>query len=185
MVNLRNSINYSGFLTPFTSAKDFADVGYCSSKDTYYHGVKPHILGEYQNGTFPSPKILKMTFASVHDFTAMKPYFFGLNSTKILGDKVYCDKETKEALLKEGIELYTPVKFSRSKKTLDDNEKLYSKIISSFRQSIEIYFNWLIQTSGIQNASRVRSTRGPFVHVFGRFSACCLMSITFPHRRQL
>lgn len=154
------------------TAKDFADFGYCSSKKLFYHGVKLHVLAENQQGTIPSPKIIKMTSASVHDLTAMREHFFELHQIKILGDKAYCDKKMKKNLLKDGIEMHTPIKFSKSKKSLDENQKLYSKIISSFRQSIEIYFGWLIESSGIQNASKVRSTRGLFVHVFGRFSAC-------------
>src|SRR6185437_11874 len=108
----------------------------------------------------------------VHDLTAMKEHFFELHRIKILGDKAYCDKVTKKKLLQEGIEIHTPIKFSKNKKFLDANDKLYSKIVSSFRQSIEIFFNWLIESSGIQIASKVRSTKGLFVHVFGRFSAC-------------
>ena len=154
------------------TAKDFAAVGYCSSKDMFYHGVKLHVLAENQQGSLPSPKIVKMTPANVHDLTAMKEHFFELAQTKILGDKAYCDKAMKQNLLEKGIEIHTPIKFSKTKKSLDENEKLYSKIVSSFRQSIEIYFGWLIEKSGIQNASKVRSSKGLFVHVFGRFSAC-------------
>lgn len=154
------------------TAKVYAAIGYCSSKDLYYHGVKLHILAENRQGTLPSPLILKMTASNIHDFTAMKNHFFDFKSSKILGDKAYFDKTTKKKLLEHGIELHTPIKLSRSKKVLDENEKLYSKVISSFRQSIEIFFNWLIESSGIQTASKVRSTKGLFVHVFGRFSAC-------------
>ena len=154
------------------TANDFATMGYCSSKKMYYHGAKFHLLSEYQSGTLPSPKILKVTGANIHDFTAMKEHFFEIKDSKILGDKAYCDRETKEKLKNKNIELHTPIKFSKSKKHLTEDEKLYSKIVSSFRQSIEIYFGWLIEKSDIQNASKVRSTKGLFVHVFGRFSAC-------------
>ena len=154
------------------TANDFATMGYCSSKKMYYHGVKCHVIANFQSGTLPSPKILKVTGANVHDFTAMKEHFFEIKDSKILGDKAYCDKVTKQKLLKNGIELHTPIKFSKNKKVLNEEEKLYSKIVSSFRQSIEIYFGWLIEKSDIQNASKVRSTKGLFVHVFGRFSAC-------------
>lgn len=154
------------------TANDFATMGYCSSKKMYYHGVKCHVIANFQSGTLPSPKILKVTGANVHDFTAMKEHFFEIKDSKILGDKAYCDKVTKQKLLKNGVELHTPIKFSKNKKVLNEEEKLYSKIVSSFRQSIEIYFGWLIEKSDIQNASKVRSTKGLFVHVFGRFSAC-------------
>ena len=58
-------------------------------------------------------------------------------------------------------------------------KKVYSKSVSSIRQSIEILFNWLIESSGIQTASKVRSTKGLFVHVFGRFSASLLSTCSF------
>jgi len=153
------------------TAKDFAEQGYCASKKLYYYGVKIHFLGEYREKTLPSPKILKVTKANVHDFTAMKEHFFEFKGSTILGDKAYCDQKTKENLNEKGIKLYTPIKLSRSKKELDENEKLFSKIVSSFRQSVEIAFNWLIESTGIQTASKVRSKQGLFVHVFGRISA--------------
>ena len=153
-------------------ANDISSVGYCSSKETYYYGLKLHLIATYKNQKLATPKIVKITKASTHDLTAVKQDLLTQKHTKIFADKAYIDKKTKHNLEMIGSELHTPIKLSKLKKDLSHDEKVYSKIVSSFRQSIEILFNWLIETSGIQIASKVRSTKGLMVHVFGRFSAC-------------
>ena len=154
------------------TANDISSVGYCSSKETYYYGLKLHLIATYKNQKLATPKIVKITKASTHDLTAVKQDLLSQKHTKIFADKAYIDKKTKHNLEMIGSELHTPIKLSKLKKDLSHDEKVYSKIVSSFRQSIEILFNWLIETSGIQIASKVRSTKGLMVHVFGRFSAC-------------
>jgi len=154
------------------TANDISSVGYCSSKETYYYGLKLHLIATYRNQKLAAPKLVKVTQASTHDLTAIKQDLLTQKNTKILADKAYIDKKTKRNLGFIGSELHTPIKLSKSKKELSHDEEVYSKIVSSFRQSIEILFNWLIETSGIQIASKVRSTKGLIVHVFGRFSAC-------------
>jgi hypothetical protein len=54
---------------------------------------------------------------------------------------------------------------------LDSADKLLSNAISSIRQPIESFFNWLEQKTSIQMASKVRSLAGLMVHVFGRIAA--------------
>lgn len=48
---------------------------------------------------------------------------------------------------------------------------LYSTAISRVRQPIESFFNWLIQKTDIQRASKVRSTKGLLVHLFGKIAS--------------
>jgi len=48
---------------------------------------------------------------------------------------------------------------------------LYSKAVSKIRQPIESLFNWLNEKTDIQRASRVRSTKGLLVPVFGKIAA--------------
>ncbi len=36
-------------------ARELADAGYCSTKKTYYYGVRVHIVGRRQAGTLPVP----------------------------------------------------------------------------------------------------------------------------------
>ena len=53
-------------------------------------------------------------------------------------------------------------------KAADD---LFSKAVSEVRQPIEGFFNWLIEKTDFQRASKVRSTKGLMVHVFGKLAA--------------
>jgi hypothetical protein len=48
---------------------------------------------------------------------------------------------------------------------------LYSRAVSKIRQPIEALFSWLIEKSDIQKASKVRSTKGLTLHVYGRLAA--------------
>jgi hypothetical protein len=53
---------------------------------------------------------------------------------------------------------------------------LFSKAVSKVRQPIESLFNWLIEKTDIQRASKVRSTKGLMVHVFGRLAQLIFIS---------
>jgi hypothetical protein len=57
-------------------------------------------------------------------------------------------------------------------------DDLYSHADSSVRQPIEYFFNWLIENTDIQRASKVRSTKGLLVHVFGKL-AVAFISLIF------
>jgi hypothetical protein len=54
---------------------------------------------------------------------------------------------------------------------------LFSTAVSRIRQPIESLFNWLIDKTDIQRASKVRSTNGLLVHVFGRIVAAFIFLI--------
>jgi hypothetical protein len=54
---------------------------------------------------------------------------------------------------------------------------LFSTAVSRIRQPIEALFNWLIEKTDIQRASRVRSTNGLLVHLFGRIAAAYIFLI--------
>ncbi len=58
--------------------------------------------------------------------------------------------------------------------------ELYSKAVSSIRQPIESFFNWLIEKTDIQRASKIRSTNGLLVHVFGKLTAAFISLIFNP-----
>lgn len=152
-------------------AKEISSQGYCASKNIYYWGVKFHLFADYVEKTLPVPKILAVTEAKTHDLRAVKEFFPEFENHKILGDKAYASKPIKKFLASKNIEIHTPVKRSKKKKELTEDEKVYSKVISSFRQSIEIFFGWMIEKTGIQNASKTRSKKGLIVHIFGRFAA--------------
>ena len=48
---------------------------------------------------------------------------------------------------------------------------LFSTAVSRVRQPIEALFNWIIEKTDIQTASKVRSTKGLLVHVFGKIAS--------------
>ncbi len=71
--------------------------------------------------------------------------------------------------------MLTPVKYSKGvceviKKFNKAADELYSNAVSTVRQPIEVFFNWLIQKCDIQNASKVRATKGFNLHFFGRLA---------------
>ena len=78
--------------------------------------------------------------------------------------------------------MYTPIKeikgvpecIRKRDKAAND---LFSRAVSKIRQPIESLFNWLIQKTDIQRASKVRSTKGLIVHVFGRIAAAFISLI--------
>ncbi len=59
-------------------------------------------------------------------------------------------------------------------KAADD---LFLTAVSRVRQPIEALFNWLIEKTDIQRASKVRSTKGLLVHIFGKLSAAFIQLI--------
>ena len=69
------------------TANDISSVGYCSSKETYYYGLKLHLIATYKNQKLATPKIVKITKASTHDLTAVKQDLLTQKHTKIFADK--------------------------------------------------------------------------------------------------
>lgn len=72
--------------------------------------------------------------------------------------------------------MYTPVKAIKGQSDWERKfdraaNDLFSRAVSAVRQPIESFFNWLIQKTDFQIASKVRSTKGLLVHVFGKLAA--------------
>jgi hypothetical protein len=154
-------------------AREIANKGYCSSKKLFYHGIKLHLLGRRRPKQLPVPEALALTSAAVHDLTAFRqevePPAFGT----LFADKAYKDEVTKADLAKRQVELCTPDKRQRGQEAESAYNSLWSRFVSAMRQPIESMFNWLIQRAGIQDASRVRSTKGLMVHCYGKLTVCC------------
>lgn len=156
-------------------AKKFANFGYCASKKLFYHGVKFHLFANYVDGTLPNPNHLKITGAKEHDLTAVRDILPEFEGHNIIADKAYIDEVLKTVLRDEhNVGLYTPVKLKKGQKELEVNDSIFSKIINSFRQPIEIFFSWISDLTGIQKGSKIRSERGLKVHVFGKFLAAMI-----------
>jgi len=153
-------------------AQQIADKGYCPTKQLYYHGLKLHVVGVDRLAAMPIPERIQFSKASVHDLTALRDYVAYLPQGCLVGDKAYWSAPLKEHLLAgQDLNLLTPVKLKKGQKRLDAAEKLFSSYVSRMRQPIESLFNWLIEHTQIQNASKVRSEKGALLHCLGRLAA--------------
>jgi len=158
-------------------AAEVADQGYCSTKRSYYYGVKLHVIALRRIGMLPLPALLHVSRASQHDLTTLRELAPDLGRGYLFGDKAYADGETKRALAGRGTHLVTPYKRRRNEPETAE-PALWSRFASSVRQPLESLFGWLIQRTGIQNASQVRSAQGLFVHCYGKLAVACLL-LTF------
>lgn len=164
-------------------AKELIDKGYCSTKSMYYYGLKLHALAYHRPKHLPFPESIILTPASENDLNAFKQNWDTITNRTFYGDKIYNDtgffKDIKE---KNNSTMLTPIK---EVKGMPDNLKqmykafndLFSTAVSKVRQPIESLFNWLIEKTDIQRASKVRSTNGLLVHVFGRIAAAYIFLI--------
>lgn len=167
-------------------AKELTDKSFCSTKNLWYFGLKLHALNSYNKGTLPYPESIVISKASESDLNIFKWNWSSIRSRSFFGDKIYCDEPFFDTLYmeKESI-MFTPIKEVKGKveslKQRDRAHKdLFSKAVSTIRQSIESFFNWINEKTHIQNASKVRSTKGLLVHVFGKLTACFLKPICNP-----
>lgn len=157
-------------------ASQICDRGVCASKKMTYYGLKLHVLGFFRKSKLPMPEYVGTSPASHHDLTVFKPIFERMFNRAIYADKIYAKKDFQKWLLENNnLEILTPVKHKKGQKELEAKDKLYSKAVSKVRQPIEAFFGWIIDRTGIQNASKVRSTKGLITHVFGRFAAAIMM----------
>jgi len=158
-------------------ATELADKGFCSTKNLYYHGLKLHLLAFQRPDSIPFPESFIITPASENDLNVFKQYWSEIENRTFWGDKIYHDKDFFDALFmqKKSIML-TPIKGIKGQpepiKQIDyAYNELFSKAVSKIRQPIEAFFNWLIQKTDIQRASKVRSQKGLIIHIFGRITA--------------
>jgi hypothetical protein len=158
-------------------APELSEKSFCSTKGIYYFGVKLHAVAFCRKGKLPFPEYLLITSAAENDLEAIRPVLPQLANRFVFADKAYSNKELHADLLKNSqTTIYTPVKLIKGesettrqfKKAADD---LFSRAVSTVRQPIESWFNWLIEKTGIQAASKVRATKGLILHVFGAIAA--------------
>jgi len=164
-------------------AKEITDKGYCSTKSMYYYGLKLHALAFHRLYHLPFPESIVITPASENDLNVHKQNWCKIPNRSFFGDKIYNDTELLKdmARLSNSIVL-TPVKGVKGQSELTTQwgkaaNDLYSRAVSRVRQPIESLFNWIIEKTDIQRASKVRSTKGLLVHVFGRIAAAFIFLI--------
>lgn len=159
------------------TAREICKLTRNSTRNEWYHGIKLHAYVASQPHRLPLPCALQISTSTLCDLWAARQMDFDcapVQDGKLYADRAYIDADWKAWLKKErNIELITP----RKKKKYDTlcSEDAASSFVSSVRQPIESYFNWLNVKTGIQNASHVRSFRGLLSHVFSclAFAAFC------------
>jgi hypothetical protein len=155
---------------------EIADKGFNATKNMYFYGVKIHILAKDVDGSIPTPVYIGLSPASVHDRTVFDQIAPELYNCDGFGDKAYASMDENIRLKKDqNLQVSTPVKLKPGQKHLDATDSLYSRAVSSIKQPIESLFNWIIEKTGIQQASKVRSTKGLMVHVFGKMTAAIML----------
>ncbi len=164
-------------------AKEITDKGYCSTKNMYYYGLKLHALAYQCPNHLPFPESIAITPASENDLNAYKQNWGNIYNRTFYGDKIYNDTDFFRSTRENNNSIMlTPVKDIKGMPdTLKQLDKaandLFSTAVSRIRQPIESLFNWLIEKTDIQRASKVRSTNGLLVHVFGCIAAAFIYLI--------
>lgn len=159
-------------------ASGLADTGFCATKQQHYRGVKLHFIAARRRAQLPLPEKIHLSRASPHDLSALREVSPSLPAAcGLFADKAYFHRDTEEACKARGWFLVAAYKRHRHE-TEKDVPTLYNRFVSAMRQPLESLFNWLIQRTDLQNASRVRSTRGLLVHGYGKLAVACLL-LTF------
>lgn len=161
-------------------AGDLCAKSYNSTRKEWFYGVKLHAFTQKRTAKLPVPAALSVSCADVHDLTAAKQMTSEcafLHPGWLYCDKAYIDADWKETLEKEyGVQIQTPRK-KQCGDTLFTGDTM-STFVSSVRQPIESFFNWLSDLTNIQAASKVRSSQGLLLHIFGRV-AFAMFTILF------
>jgi uncharacterized protein YbaR (Trm112 family) len=109
-------------------APDLANKGYCSSKGTFFYGVKLHVVGEHRPGALPVPRRAGLTPGSENDLVALRRVLPDIEGGRLVGDKAYCDGPMKKRLAAEqALDVYTPVKEKRGQESLSAADSLFSE----------------------------------------------------------
>ena len=188
-----NIIEYTGDSMPIVMAKgsrslsakvatEIANRGYCATKKMWYHGLKLHSLNVVASeAKLPHPKISTLSSASEHDYEVFKNNILPLvKNSKCYLDSAYFDEAHKEYYKeKYGVTIHAIAKRKRGQKVLFADQNYQNTMISSLRQPIEAFFNWLIEKTNIQNASKTRATKGVLSHIYGKIAAASVFIAIF------
>jgi len=151
------------------TASDLCDKGYCASKDMWYYGVKLHTFAQCNYKKIPTPALMTVSKASEHDLPVAKEMLDDVMNIRLFGDSAFIDKEWRTFMFfDKNVEIFTPIKRKKGQKKLSFWDGIYSSAISSVKQAIESFNNWIIAKTNIQRASKVRSSAGLTAFIFAR-----------------
>ena len=160
-------------------ANELCEKSYNSSRKEWYYGIKLHAVVARRPGRLPVPLSLMASGAAQHDLPAAKQILedhLVLMQGRLYADKAYTDAAWAETLKKNHtLQLLTPRKKRKGDVMISGDT--FSTFVSSLRQPIECFFNWLNRLTNIQSASLVRSLSGLLLHVFGRIAAAIISLI--------
>ncbi|NUO80207.1 IS982 family transposase [candidate division KSB1 bacterium] len=162
------------------AARPFVSKGYCAAKKQYYVGAKLQIIAQGRAHQLPFPGEYFLATASVHDLDIAQTTLpdSDLKFIALYGDKAYIDKSFQlELFANHGIALKTPHKKKKGQKHLRLFQQAENSIHASIRQPIDALFAWINDQTAIQNASKVRSMSGLFLHVHLKMLAALILLI--------
>ncbi len=160
-------------------APGLADTGFCATKQQHYRGVKLHFIAARRSKKLPLPERIHLSKASQHDLAALRELSPQLPAgSGLFADKAYHHAATEAEFKQQGSFLVASYKRHRNEPETNV-PTLYNRFVSAIRQPLESLFNWLIQKTDLQNASRVRSSEGLKVHCYGKLAAACLLLTSY------
>lgn len=161
-------------------AGELCEKSYNSSRKEWYYGIKLHAVVARRPGRLPVPLSLMVSGAAQHDLPVARRIMrdhLSPRPGKLYADKAYADAGWAGSLKEDhALLLLTPRKKHKGDTLISGDT--FSTFVSSIRQPIECFFNWLNSLTNIQSASMVRSLSGLLLHVFGRIAAA-LSSLLF------
>jgi hypothetical protein len=160
-------------------AREVANVGYCASKKTYFHGVRLHTIAQRRCGAMPLPTQVWLREGSCHDLQSVREQAIRLPDSALLGDRAFPDPTFQQMLAAQRTTLLAVRKRPKGQE-LSAAQKYYNRLVSRLRQPIESLFNWLIDKTGIQRAGTVRSTEGLMVHCWGKLTVAVYLLVFNP-----
>ncbi|MBX9838069.1 MAG: hypothetical protein K2X69_07095 [Silvanigrellaceae bacterium] len=82
---------------------------------------------------------MKITRAAIHDLIAVKNNQLNINHSALFADQAYCDQFNKQQLAKKNNILHTPIKLSKSKKTLPVMKKFILNLLAQLDNQSKSY----------------------------------------------
>lgn len=156
--------------------REVAEIGYCAAKKTRFHGVRLHCIAQRRRGRLPLPRQVWLCGAAHHDSKAFIEQQPALPTTELFGDLAYPTPAIISHLKGQQTRLITPRKKPKGK-DLTDDENYYNRLVRSIRQPIESLFNWIVEKTGIQRASKVRSTDALMIHCWGKLAVAFFLLV--------
>jgi hypothetical protein len=158
--------------------REVADVGYCAAKKTRFHGVRLHTVAQRRAGRLPLPAQVWLCAASHHDSKAFIGQQPEIATTSLFGDLAYPTPEIISHLKEQQTRLIAPKKKPKGAE-LTTGERYYNRLVRRIRQPIGSLFNWVEEKTGIQRASKVRSTDALMVHCWGKLAVAFFLLVFY------